>query len=241
MQFHGQTSSQARQRMQLSGIEHEVLGRLHALGEPRGIDRLHDVVLVDVDLGLGVGHRCAPSTGTRRWDGCRSAPRSLRRQFCMIAAATSTVMIGPVDNPIATASRTWSKSSWYWAGSPPGRSVGTSSQRGLDVGRTLPAEGLLGEVQPERREHRGRDQQEEDEAERRRRPRWSTTTRSPCRNASTRAFLVCVVAAGVVVSTWLMRSLSSTWVRWNESPEGGAIIDTSRASPTTGSGSRIDS
>ena len=34
------------------GIEHQVLRRLHALGEPRGVHRLHDVVGVDVDLGL---------------------------------------------------------------------------------------------------------------------------------------------------------------------------------------------
>src|ERR671918_1417716 len=33
-------------------IQHQVLGRPHALGEPFWVDRLHDVVGVDVDLGL---------------------------------------------------------------------------------------------------------------------------------------------------------------------------------------------
>ena len=82
------------------GVEHEVLRGLHPLGQPGRVDGLHDVVLVDVDLGLGERHR-AP-TGTRRWGATSpTGPRSFLRQFCMTAAPTRTMMIGTVVRPIA--------------------------------------------------------------------------------------------------------------------------------------------
>src|SRR4029450_5392197 len=86
------------------GVEHEVLGRLDPFGQPRGIDGLHEVVLVDVDLGLGEGHARSyryPPVGRES----PLEPRSRLRQFCITAAPTSTMMIGRVLRPIATASR----------------------------------------------------------------------------------------------------------------------------------------
>src|SRR5207249_3573608 len=77
------------------------------LGEPRGVDGLDHVVVVDVDLGLGERHGSRSFAYRYPPVGLVSPPpRSFFRQFCIAAPATSTVMIGPVVRPIAIASRT---------------------------------------------------------------------------------------------------------------------------------------
>src|SRR4029453_9888106 len=83
------------------GVEHQVLRRLDPLGEPRRVHRLHHVVGVDVHLGLRERHQRYPPVGRVSL----VAPRSFRRQFCMIVPRTRTTINGTVDSPIATASR----------------------------------------------------------------------------------------------------------------------------------------
>src|SRR5437588_3853258 len=83
------------------GIEHEVLRRLHALLQSRGVPRLQRVVRVDVDFGLVErSHqryppvRCSPPV-----------PRSLFRACWMKNAAPRITVNDPTMTPVAMRSR----------------------------------------------------------------------------------------------------------------------------------------
>ena len=185
------------------GIEHQVLRRLHALGEPRRIDGLHDVVLVDVDLGLGERHRVyryPPVGRVSRWTA------ELARQFCMIAPPTSTMMIGTVSGPSRRVAELLEP-----------EAVDREARSASGGARVVPLQLLVGEVEPERRDDRRRDQQEEDQSEREDDRRGPGPLERPSGTPRRVPSGWVWTWIGVAVSTWLIRSVVSV---------GGAIIDT---------------
>src|SRR5581483_2995209 len=128
-------------------IEHEVLGRLDALGEPPDVHRLDDVVGVDVDLGLGERHRA----GSPIASSSITAARTLGR---LTPKPSAPVLHDRGDHQDRDERS---------GGEPHRDGVPELEPPVASPGGTSPAELLLGEVHPERRDDDHRDQGEERE------------------------------------------------------------------------------